>query len=64
MNIRDFRRVGHFPSLLCAFLYFDVSFMIWVLVGALATSISKDIWPLPEGVDPKDHVKNISGYVG
>lgn len=39
MNLRDFRRAGHLPTLLCAFLYFDVSFMVWVLFGALANSI-------------------------
>ncbi len=42
MNIRDFRQAGHWPTLLCAFLYFDVSFMIWVMLGALANSISGD----------------------
>src|SRR5262249_6624911 len=42
MNLRDFRRAGHWPTLLCAFLYFDVSFMVWVLVGALANSITPD----------------------
>ena len=47
MNLRDFRRAGHFPSLVSAFLYFDVSFMIWVLVGALAVSISAEL-----GLDP------------
>ena len=39
MNLRDFRRAGHVPTLLSAFLYFDVSFMIWLLPGALANSI-------------------------
>ncbi len=39
MNLRDFRRAGHWPSLLSAFLYFDISFMVWVLLGALANSI-------------------------
>jgi MFS transporter, NNP family, nitrate/nitrite transporter len=39
MNLRDFRRAGHWPTLLCAFLYFDISFMVWVLLGALANSI-------------------------
>ena len=43
MNLREFRRAGHFPSLLSAFLYFDVSFMVWVLVGALANSIALDL---------------------
>jgi NNP family nitrate/nitrite transporter-like MFS transporter len=27
------------PTLFCAFLYFDISFMVWVLLGALANSI-------------------------
>jgi len=48
MNLRNFRKVGHFPTLLCAFLYFDVSFMVWVLVGALAVSISTNL-----GLDPQ-----------
>jgi len=43
MNLRDFRKAGHWPTLLCAFLYFDVSFMVWVLVGALATSIATSL---------------------
>jgi NNP family nitrate/nitrite transporter-like MFS transporter len=47
MNLRDFRRAGHFPTLICAFLYFDVSFMIWVLIGSLGVSISAQL-----GFDP------------
>lgn len=39
MNLREFRKAGHFPSLLCAFLYFDISFMVWVLLGALANNV-------------------------
>jgi len=42
MNLREFRRAGHPPTLICAFLYFDVSFMIWLLPGALANSIVAD----------------------
>ena len=42
MHLRDFRRAGHWPTLLAAFLYFDVSFMVWVLIGALANSIVPD----------------------
>lgn len=42
MDVREFRKSGHFPSLLSAFLYFDVSFMIWVLCGALSLYITKD----------------------
>ena len=42
MKFGDFRRAGHWPSLLCAFLYFDISFMVWVLLGALANSIGPE----------------------
>ncbi len=42
MLTRDFLKAGHTPSLLCAFLYFDISFMAWVLLGALANSIAPD----------------------
>ena len=42
MNLREFRRAGHTPTLLSAFLYFDVSCMIWLLPGALANSIVPD----------------------
>jgi NNP family nitrate/nitrite transporter-like MFS transporter len=41
MNWREFRQVGHWPTLLSAFLYFDVSFMVWVMLGPLAVYISK-----------------------
>ncbi|MCS6849942.1 MAG: MFS transporter [Gemmataceae bacterium] len=43
MHLRQFLRAGHWPTLLCAFLYFDVSFMVWVLLGALANSIVPDL---------------------
>jgi NNP family nitrate/nitrite transporter-like MFS transporter len=39
MNLKDFLRSGHTPTLVSAFLYFDISFMAWVLIGALANSI-------------------------
>ena len=39
MDFRDFRRAGHMPTLFSAFLYFDISFMVWILPGALANSI-------------------------
>jgi NNP family nitrate/nitrite transporter-like MFS transporter len=42
MDLRDFRRAGHWPTLLCAFLYFDISFMVWVLVGALGSILAAD----------------------
>src|SRR5690349_24259567 len=35
MSLREFRRAGHAPTLAAAFLYFDVSFMVWVILGPL-----------------------------
>jgi NNP family nitrate/nitrite transporter-like MFS transporter len=43
MHLRSFLKAGHTPSLVCAFLYFDISFMVWVLLGALANSIAPDL---------------------
>ncbi len=40
MNFRDFRRAGHWPTLACSFLYFDISFMVWVLLGALGNALA------------------------
>ena len=42
MNLRGFVKAGHWPTLFSAFLYFDISFMVWVLLGALANSIVPD----------------------
>lgn len=37
------RAYGHRPTVLAAFLHFDLSFMIWVLLGALGVSISESL---------------------
>lgn len=42
MEKKGFWQSGHRPTLLSAFLYFDVSFMIWVLIGPLAVVIAQD----------------------
>ncbi len=47
MHLRDFRHAGHTPTLFAAFLYFDMSFMVWVLLGALANSIAADFHLAP-----------------
>jgi NNP family nitrate/nitrite transporter-like MFS transporter len=39
----SFWKAGHTPTLLSAFLYFDLSFMVWVLLGPLGVQISKDL---------------------
>jgi len=43
MHLRDFARSGHPPTLFSAFLYFDISFMVWVLIGALGVYIARDL---------------------
>lgn len=42
MKLSDLKKSGHVPSLFASFLYFDISFMIWVLLGALGVYITKD----------------------
>lgn len=43
MNWREFRRAGHWPTLVAAFLYFDVSFMAWVVLGPLSLYLSQEL---------------------
>ena len=38
-----FLRAGHLPTLAAALLYFDVSFMVWVLLGPLAPFLRDDL---------------------
>ena len=40
---KSFWKSGHLPTLFSAFLYFDVSFMIWVLLGALGNYVATDL---------------------
>ncbi|MDH4229623.1 MAG: NarK/NasA family nitrate transporter [Nitrospirota bacterium] len=40
---KEFFRNGHWPTLLAAFLYFDMSFMVWVMLGPLGVHISRDL---------------------
>lgn len=39
----SFWSAGHKPTLFSAFLYFDLSFMVWVLLGPLAVQIATDL---------------------
>lgn len=43
MQLTEFRRAGHTPSLVAALLHFDVSFMVWVMLGALGAYVSDDL---------------------
>jgi MFS transporter, NNP family, nitrate/nitrite transporter len=40
---KGFLKAGHLPTLVAAFLYFDLSFMVWVLLGPLGVQIAKDL---------------------
>lgn len=42
MKLSDLKNGGHAPSLFSAFLHFDISFMIWVILGALMPFITTD----------------------
>ena len=43
MGLSTRRDSGHTPSLIAALLHFDVSFMVWVLLGALGATIAQDL---------------------
>ena len=42
MHLSDLRKSGHAPSLFSAFLHFDISFMVWVILGAIMPFIITD----------------------
>ena len=43
MDISEFKKAGHWPTLLAAFLYFDIGFMAWVALGPLIVYITKSM---------------------
>ena len=40
MDKKSFLQAGHTPTLLAAFLYFDLAFMVWVILGPLGVGIA------------------------
>ncbi|HSC75879.1 MAG TPA: nitrate/nitrite transporter [Pseudomonadales bacterium] len=40
---KSFWQSGHTPTLLAAFLYFDLSFMVWYVLGPLSVQIAADL---------------------
>src|SRR6267154_5843775 len=40
---KSFFRAGDMPTLLASFFYFDMSFMVWVVLGPLGVQISDDL---------------------
>jgi NNP family nitrate/nitrite transporter-like MFS transporter len=43
MDRKAFLEAGHTPTLFAAFLYFDLAFMVWVLLGPLGVQIAQDL---------------------
>lgn len=43
MDRKSFLKAGHTPTLLAAFLYFDLAFMVWVILGPLGVQIAADL---------------------
>jgi NNP family nitrate/nitrite transporter-like MFS transporter len=43
MSLKSFMKAGDPPTLFSAFLYFDLSFMTWVLLAPLAVLVGKDL---------------------
>jgi MFS transporter, NNP family, nitrate/nitrite transporter len=48
IKLSDIRDSGHWPTLLTSFLYFDVSFMVWTMLGPLGAQIGKTLHLTPE----------------
>ncbi|HTH26953.1 MAG TPA: nitrate/nitrite transporter [Sphingobium sp.] len=47
MSGKSFWESGHRPTLIMAFLYFDIAFMVWNMLGPLAPIISKELGLTP-----------------
>ncbi len=42
MKVDSSNRSGHLPTVVASFLHFDLSFMLWVMIGALGIFIARD----------------------
>ncbi|MGH6797593.1 MAG: MFS transporter, partial [Roseiarcus sp.] len=40
---KKFLKAGHTPTLFAAFFYFDMAFMVWVILGPLGVQIAADL---------------------
>lgn len=54
MNFKELKNQGHWPTLLVAFLYFDFSFMVWTMLGALSSEISHSLLMNGFAMSPSD----------
>jgi NNP family nitrate/nitrite transporter-like MFS transporter len=60
-NLKAFMKSGHAPTLLAAFLYFDFSFAVWVLNGAMGPFISEAFHLSPAQIGLMVSVPTIAG---
>ena len=60
-NFKAFLRSGHPPTLLSAFLYFDFSFAVWVLNGAMAPFISEQFHLSPAQIGLMVSIPTLAG---
>ncbi len=44
---KEFWKAGHPPTLFAAFFYFDLAFMVWVMLGPLGVQIAQDLQLTP-----------------
>lgn len=60
-NMKMFLKSGHPPTLLAAFLYFDFSFAVWVLNGAMGPFISEQFHLTPAQIGLMVSVPTLAG---
>jgi NNP family nitrate/nitrite transporter-like MFS transporter len=60
-NFKDFLKSGHPPTLFSAFLYFDFSFAVWVLNGAMAPFITEQFHLTPAQVGLMVSIPTLAG---
>src|ERR1700722_3257262 len=60
-NMKLFLKSGHLPTLIAAFLYFDFSFAIWVLNGAMGPFISEQFHLSPVQIGLMVSVPTLAG---
>jgi Nitrate/nitrite transporter len=60
-NLKNFLKSGHPPTLFSAFLYFDFSFAVWVLNGAMGPFISEQFHLTPAQIGLMVSIPTLAG---
>ena len=61
VNLKSFLKSGHPPTLFSAFLYFDFSFAVWVLNGAMGPFISEQFHLTPAQIGLMVSIPTLAG---